>query len=271
MLHETFLIRGVRETASLTTYFLDNSPEIDPERCRPTVLVCPGGAYRFTSDREGEAIAIQLNAMGLNAALLRYSCAPVRHPEPICQAAGAMAYLRENSRKFAINPDKLYLMGFSAGGHLAASLGVFWHRRELAELIGKSSELFRPDRLILCYPVITSGIFTHQESLENLTGGTCREKPQLWAQLSLETQVSEKTPPTFLWHTVEDNTVPVENSMLFASALRRNGVPFELHLYQKGLHGLSLGTEEITCKATGYPNQPNVRSWTSLLRTWLME
>lgn len=269
MIYKTIPITGVRETALLTTYFLDNSLEIDPNRRRPVILICPGGAYRFTSDREGEAVALQMNAMGYHAAILRYSCAPARLPEGLCQLARGVALLRERAEEFAIDPEKICVMGFSAGGHLAASLGVFWNRPELAKQVALEPALFRPHRLILCYPVITSGPLCHQESFENLLGCAREENPALWEAVSLERQVSAEVPPVFLWHTVEDGSVPVENSMLFAAALRRAGVPFELHLYGHGGHGLSLATEEIQCKATGYGLQPSCQSWVVLLKTWL--
>lgn len=269
MVYKSIPITGVEETALLTTYFLDNSPEIDPDRRRPVILICPGGAYRFTSDREAEAVAIQMNALGYHAAILRYSCAPARLPEALCQLAHATALLRERAEEFAIAPEKICVMGFSAGGHLAASLGVFWNRPELAAQTGLRPAQLRPDRLILSYPVITSGPMCHQESFENLLGCTREENPSLWDAVSLEYQVTVDVPPVFLWHTVEDGSVPVENSMLFASALRREGVPFELHLYGHGGHGLSLATEEIQCKATGYGLQPNCQSWVGLLKTWL--
>ncbi len=271
MIYETISVKGLEQSAPLTLYCLDNSPEIDPERRRPVILICPGGAYRFTSDREAEAVAVQMNAMGFHAAILRYSCAPARYPEALCQLARCAAFLRENAQRYAIDPQRVYVMGFSAGGHLAGSLGVFWDSPALAERVGLPCETFRPDRLILCYPVITSDELGHQESFENLTGCKREENPELWDKLSLENQVTPSVPQTFLWHTVEDGSVPVENSLRFASALRRCGVGFELHLYQHGGHGLSLATEEITCKATGYPLQPNCQSWLSLLKTWLKE
>lgn len=269
MQYLTFGVTGSQQTARLSIYLLDNSLEIDPRRRRPLVLICPGGAYRFTSDREAEAVAVRMLAMGCHAALLRYSCAPARYPESLCQLARAVAMIRERAGEWTVDPEKIYVMGFSAGGHLAASLGVFWNHEDLSNAVELDNSLIRPNRLILCYPVITTGTFTHAESIENLTGSRKDKPSSLWEHLSLERRVSAETPPTFLWHTVEDPAVPVENSLLFASALRRRQVPFELHVFQKGGHGLSLGTEEIQCKATRYPNQPNIRSWVSLLRTWL--
>lgn len=269
MKYLSFGVTGAHATASLTLYLLDNYLEIDPRRRRPTVVICPGGGYRFISERESEAVAVQLNAMGCHAAILRYSCAPERYPEPLLQLARAVSLLRAQADEWAVDPEQIYVMGFSAGGHLAACLGVFWNQGDLSAALEQDSSAFRPNRLILCYPVITSGPFTHVESLENITGSR-RERPSsLWGHLSLEEQVSADTPPTFLWHTVEDPNVPVENTLLFASALRRHQVPFELHVYQKGGHGLSLGNREVECKATRYPNQPNIRSWMGLLKVWL--
>lgn len=269
MQYLTFGVTGIQATASLTLYLLENRLEIDPRRKRPMVLICPGGAYRFTSEREAEAVAVQINAMGCHAGILRYSCAPARYPESLFQLARSTAMVRERSDEWNVEADQIYAMGFSAGGHLAASLGVFWKDEDLSDALELDNWLIRPNRLILCYPVITSGPFTHVESMENLTGSRREHPSSLWTRLSLERRVSADTPPTFLWHTAEDPSVPVENSLLFASALRRRRVPFELHIYQQGGHGLSLGTEEVECKATRYPNQPNVRSWIRLLRTWL--
>lgn len=269
MQYLTIDVVGSQATASLTLYLLDNWLEIDPKRARPLVLICPGGAYRFTSEREAEAVAVQMTAMGCHAGILRYSCAPERYPESLFQLARSVAMVRERAAEWHVDPDEIYVLGFSAGGHLAATLGVFWSHEDLSNALEMDKSAFRPNRLILCYPVISSGGFTHAESMENITGARRDTPNSLWNYLSLERRVTPDTPPTFLWHTVEDPNVPVENSLLFASALRKNQVPFELHIYQKGGHGLSLGTEEIQCKATRYPNQPNIRSWVSLLRTWL--
>lgn len=269
MKYLSFGVTGSHASASLTLYLLDNYLEIDPRRRRPMIVICPGGAYRFISERETEAVAVQVAAMGCHAAILRYSCAPERYPESLLQLARSVSLIRTQADKWAVDPDQIYVLGFSAGGHLAASLGVFWNHEDLSTALELDNSTFQPNRLILCYPVITSGSFTHTESMENITGSR-RERPSsLWSYLSLEHRVTADTPPTFLWHTVEDPNVPVENSLLFASALRRKRVPFELHVYQKGGHGLSLGNKEVECKATHYPNQPNIRSWIGLLRTWL--
>ena len=158
--------------------------------------------------------------------------------------------------------------GCSAGGHLAASLGVFWDEDFLAESQGLSAsehELLRPDGLLLCYPVITSGEFAHRGSFENLLGS---RQEGLGEKLSLEKQVTSKVPKTFIWHTFADQSVPVENSLLFVSALRRAGVPTEFHMYEKGAHGLALA-DKLTETNDGRAVQEECTSWIRLAHTWL--
>ena len=142
MIHEKIEIqlKDSEFTANLFTYFLDNSPEIDPERKRPVVLICPGGGYAMTSDREAEALAVKFMAMGYHAAILRYSVAPARFPEALLQLATAVAMLRENAEKWHIDTDKIVIQGSSAGGHLAASLGVFWNKPFVAEALEMDAE-----------------------------------------------------------------------------------------------------------------------------------
>lgn len=260
-------IEAEGETGRLETYFLNNSVSIDPERTRPVVLICPGGSYEKTSDREAEGVAIRMCARGFHACVLRYSVAPVRYPAALIQLAKSVAWLREHSGEYHMDPKKIVLCGFSAGGHLAASLGVFWNHGLLREKTGLSGEEIRPDRLMLCYPVISSGAFAHRGSFENLLGRDSTEEE--WREQSLELWVNRDTPPSFLWHTVTDETVPVENSMLFAFALRKAGVNFEMHLYPKGGHGLSLGTEE-TRSSDGRGVEPAVQSWIELAGDWIL-
>ena len=159
-------------------------------------------------------------------------------------------------------------MGFSAGGHLAASYGVFWNRNFVKEAVGCSTELLRPNGLILCYPVIsTDEKISHIPSIQNLLGVSYDEKRE---QVSLENQVGEQVPRTFMWHTVEDETVPFWNSFRFAQALGKAGISLEYHLYPKGIHGLSLATESIKRK-DGSGTEKSCKSWFSLLRDWILE
>lgn len=252
-------------TATLTTYLLDNSKEMDINRKRPMILICPGGAYSFVSAREAEPIAIKMIGMGFHAAILRYSIAPARFPVALTQLAKAVAYIRNNHEEMNVLKDKIIVTGFSAGGHLAASLGTFWHEQFLNNIMGVPMEQYKPNGLLLSYPVITSGEFAHRGSFDNLLGESTDEQLE---RLSLEKQVSVMTPPTFLWHTYEDGSVPVENTLFFASALRKCNVPFELHIYPRGGHGLALANEE-TMSASGNGVQSECTSWISLAGTWI--
>lgn len=260
-------VAGSLEGAGLTTYIQDDYDCIDIHS-RPLVLVCPGGGYSFVSDREGEAIALQFLAMGYHAAVLRYSCAPAVYPTALTELAYSVKLIRGNAEEWHVDPDQVIVLGCSAGGHLAASLGVFWNEDFLAEALGLSGEehrMLRPDGMILCYPVITSGEFAHRGSFECLLGPLEKEMGE---KMSLENQVSGDTPPVFLWHTYTDDAVPAENSLLFAGALRRAKVPVEFHLYPCGSHGLSLASR-LTSPAGGNSIQPECASWISLAHTWI--
>ena len=269
MIHEKLEIqlKNSEFKANLFTYLLDNSLEIDPNRKRPVVLICPGGGYTMTSDREAEALAVKFLAMGYHAAVLRYSVAPARFPEALLQLATAVVLIRENAEKWHIDENKIVVQGSSAGGHLAASLGVFWNKSFVAEALETDSEKFRPNGLMLSYPVITSGEKAHQGSFENVLGEQYADE-QKRRFLSLEYHVSKDTPPTFLWHTAPDDVVPVENSLLFFQALHALNIPAELHIYPIGGHGLGLATSE-TATPDGYGIQAECESWITLAGEWM--
>ena len=249
----------------LVLYLLDNSMEMRPDQKRPLVLICPGGGYGMTSDREAEPMAMRFLAMGSHAAVLRYSVAPVRYPAALIQLAKSMLYVKEHAEEFHVDAEKIVLQGSSAGGHLAASLGVFWNRPFLANALKTESDMLKPAGLLLSYPVITSGPYAHNGSFENLLG---EREQELRESMSLEKQVSADTPKTFLWHTETDNTVPVENSLLFFQALHEHHVPVELHIYPIGGHGLSLANSE-TANKDGYGVQEECQSWIGLAEQWL--
>lgn len=268
MIHKTIDI-SVKDSqfhGRLITYFHDRSPKLLKTK-RPVVLVCPGGGYGNTSDREAEPMALQFVAMGYHAAVLRYSVAPARFPEALLQLAQAVAILRQNATEWGIDTERIVLLGASAGGHLVASLGVFWNRPFLSERLCIPSEQIRPNGLILCYPVITSGEKGHQNSFVNLLGDDHLD-PQKRTLVSLEMQVSSQTPPTFLWHTVTDQTVPVENSILFFQALCAAGVPAEMHIYPVGPHGLALATEE-SADPDRLRIQEECQTWLGLAQNWM--
>lgn len=271
MIHKKIEIkaRGMEAVGNLYTYFLDSSIEMRPNEKRPVILMCPGGGYEMTSDREAEPMAMQFLAMGYHVAILRYSVCPARYPAALLQVAESVLYLKEHADEYHIDPEKIVVQGCSAGGHLAANYGIAWNSPFLTKLMGMEND---PERLcvaglLLCYPVITSGEKAHEESFRNLLGEQYEEKKE---ELSLENQVTPDTPPTFLWHTATDETVPVENSLYFFQACLQQGVSAELHIYPVGGHGLSLANEE-TCRANGIGVQKECQSWIGLAQTWLEE
>jgi len=205
-----------------------------------SMLILPGGGYGKLSVHEGAGYAAWLNRLGVTCYVLKYRLGSngYRHPVMLQDAARALRTVRAFARRDGLDPARIGIIGSSAGGHLAATLLTHFDAGQTDATDPIERESSRPDLGILCYPVISLGEFTHAGSRKNLLG----ENPsaELLHLLSNETQITAATPPCFLWHTVEDKAVPVENSLLFASALRRAGVPFALHVYEKGGHGLGL-------------------------------
>lgn len=205
-----------------------------------TMLVLPGGGYGRLADHEGKGYAEWLAAHGVTAYVLKYrlGSAGYRHPVMLNDAARGLRTLRARARAEGLDPARIGVIGSSAGGHLASTLLTHFDAGtpDAADPIERESS--RPDFGILCYPVISLGAFTHAGSKKNLLGENPSE--DLVRLLSNELQVTAQTPPTFIWHTAADQAVPVENALLFASALRQAGVPFELHIYETGKHGLGL-------------------------------
>ncbi|UVI28530.1 alpha/beta hydrolase [Paenibacillus spongiae] len=221
------------------------------------VIVCPGGGYGMRADHEGEPIAKWLNRLGIHAFVLRYRVEPYRFPSALTDVQRAIRYVRHRAEEWGIDPGKVGVLGFSAGGHLCATVGTHYDLGlpNAADPIDRQS--CRPDLMALCYPVITmQPPYTHQGSVHNLLGPAPEER--MIKLLSNELQVTADTPPAFLWHTSDDEAVPVENCLLFASALRKSGVPFDLHVYEKGQHGLGLAEHD-----------EHVANWTTVCGLWL--
>jgi acetyl esterase/lipase len=177
-----------------------------------------------------------------------------------------MVLIRKNIKEWHIDANKIFVQGSSAGGHLAASFGCFWKEELLTEAAGGDCEAIRPNGLILSYPVITSGEHAHRGSFNMVLG---QRYDELLEKMSLEKQVNADTPKTFIWHTFEDGTVPVENSLLFIDALRKQGIPFECHIYPKGRHGLGLGSELTCSEGKTDEIQPEVTGWVSMAGTFI--
>jgi acetyl esterase/lipase len=223
------------------------------------VVVCPGGGYRVVAaDHEGKQVAEWLNSFGVSAFVLQYRLGErYRHPAPMKDAQRAIRTVRRRAKEWGVDPARVGILGFSAGGHLASTAATHFDegRTDAADPVERESS--RPDFAVLCYPVIS--LFdppAHSGSRRNLLGDPA--DPALVELLSNERQVSSRTPPTFLWHTADDAGVPVENSLLFFEALRRAGVPAELHVFPHGKHGLGLA-----------PDDPVVGQWPRLCARWM--
>jgi len=226
---------------------------------RTGIVVCPGGGYHMlATDWEGTKVAAWLNARGVAAFVLRYRLGPRYHyPVELLDAQRALRTVRSRAAQYGLDPDRIGIWGFSAGGHLASTAGTHFDNGnpESPDPIEHASS--RPDFMVLAYPVISMEPgTTHVGSLHNLLGD--QPNPMLMNELSNETQVTTQTPPTFLYATTADKTVPVMNSILFYEALLRAGVPVEMHIFQVGNHGSGLGQKV-----------PELRLWPVLLQNWL--
>lgn len=252
--------------AYLDVYAPSQSPELGDDRRYPSVLVLPGGGYGFTSDREAEPIAFGLLGRGIGAYVLRYTVRPARYPQVVLEVGAAMAYIRQNAQRYGVQENAISVMGFSAGGHLAGAYGTHWHREELNAL-HVDKELLRPNGLILCYGVLSFGEMTHMGSLHNLLGENATEEQRKY--LSFEHSVTADTPPTFLWHTCTDKAVPVENSLYAAEALAKENIPFEMHIYPEGGHGLSLATWVTTKDESKLPPK-YISRWIDDCADWVL-
>lgn len=252
--------------AQLIGYLRDRTVEMPAFNTRPAILILPGGGYAWCSRREADPVAMQFLQAGYNVFTLYYTCrsdetVPALRWQPLIDAAGAILHIRCNAEQFGTDPAKIAICGFSAGGHLAASTAILWDAEPVQTALGIHGTEVRPDAVVLGYPVITAGEYRHDGSIVNL----CGDDADLRATMSLENQVRDGLPPFFVWHTVEDPSVPVQNSLMLAGALTAHKVPLELHLFAHDGHGTSTCTREVNT-----PNKHN-SAWVALCTDWLAE
>ena len=241
--------------APVIGYIQDDHDRLVAHKKRPAIIICAGGAYRWLSPREKDPVALSFAAMGYHTFLIEYSTREnAAGLKPLRELAEAVRIIRQQAGDWHIEPDHVAVLGFSAGGHLAASLATLWQREDLG--LGRDC---RPDAMVLCYPVITTGEFRHPESIDWVTGGD----EKLKELLSLEKQVTKQMPPTFIWHCTGDESVPVENTMLLTAAMQRAGVPYECHLFAGGAHGISMCNQEVETP------HPEAELWIELCTNWL--
>ncbi len=243
----------------------DNLAEMQRQnKKRPCMIVCPGGAYCFCSKREAEPIGVHFLSKGFNVFIMNYSVTPNKFPTQLREIAAVTEIIYANADAWNCNTEKIAIIGFSAGGHLAAHYSNAYDCKEVREVFPESKPV---NASILCYPVITGEAeHSHKESFFNLLGKQELSQEDL-ERFSCERLVSDKTPPTFLWHTAEDDCVPVMNSILYASALDKYKIPFELHVYPFGPHGLS--TADYLTNNDMNEKKIHVSSWIPAAEKWL--
>ena len=243
----------------LTVYALDNSAEHCPNRVRPAILIIPGGGYEFVSEREGESVAVSYLSHGFQAFIINYSVSPCRYPVAFREAAMAMIYIRENCKKYHVDPDQVAAIGFSAGGHLCGCLGNMFNSPDISDL--RNCDFVRPTAVALSYPVSVYGEYGHNPSFNSLTNND----EELSKCLSLDKCVNRLSSPAFLWHTATDNVVPVMGTLELARKYVENNVPFALHVFGEGPHGVSIATDEVNTK------YDHIAIWVNLSVNWFKE
>lgn len=237
---------------TIDTYLVED--EFDERKIRGAMLILPGGGYSFCSV-EGEKMARWLNFFGVNAFVLKYRVAPYKHPAPIIDAKRAIRYIRYNADKFNIDPNKVGIVGFSAGGHLAGCVAEFFDKFETEPQDDIDKISAKPDLAVLSYPVVSlCESYAHQGSAQNIAG----EDEELKKMLSLEKNVREDMPQMFIWHTLEDTTVSAINSLELGIALKNKNVDYRLHIFNTGKHGVVLAE-----------NIEETKQWTDSLKTLL--
>lgn len=254
----------------LIAYVQEKNAEINAKRRKPAMLVLPGGGYGYTSFREDEPIAAKYFSYGFCSFVLRYSVAPIRYPYALAEAVMAMNYIRLNAEELGINPDMVAAVGFSAGGHLCETLGSLYDCDDVKKIFTPAVSA-RPNAIVLGYPVSTcpsdeNDKKTHFASFDNL----CGDDRELRLRLSARNFVNSKSSPAFIWATCNDGVVPIRNSLDIAYACEMADIPFSLHIYGIGQHGLSLADKTVY----GYdlpPMTESVRGWVELSIEWLKE
>lgn len=255
------------DSVHLTCYLHDESNEMKGPP-RDAILVLPGGGYHICSDREAEPIALAYMHYGLNAFVLRYSVKEnAVFPRPLNEAFLSVKFIKDNAERFNIDPNRIFAVGFSAGGHLCACLGTFHSSPTYLKELGMQRGENRVCGTILAYPVISAGAFSHRGSFMGILGTDTPTDEEL-DLYSVEKHVNPDSAPSFIWHTFEDNCVPVENSLLMAKALRENNVPFEMHIFQKGVHGLAL-CNHITASVHDFFINKEAECWLDMSVKWM--
>ena len=264
MRHEVIHLCKDDDNVTLTTYI----PVTRAVKSDAMLVIPGGGDGAVCSDREGESVAMAFASRGIHCFVLNYSVGEkAKFPRPLLEASLAMAHIRTHAEEYGVNTERVFVCGFSAGGHLAASLGTRWHTGEVNEALDIPYGINRPTGMVLCYPVLSYFEKTHMGTFENAFGTTEPTEEQI-EFCSLDRGLSpETTAPAFLWHTANDTTVNVQNTLRMATALSEAGVPFEAHVYPCGPHGLGLANEITALNEKML--LPRVEGWVDLAFGWI--
>ena len=272
----------LNETASFDTYLLHNSKEYNVDKKRPLVIVCPGGGYTFTSEREAEPIALKFNSVGIHSVVLWYTTHDHVKNTPrnaLIELARTIKYVKEHAKEWYVDPNKIIVCGFSAGGHLALQIATRWHEHWLAKEAKTTNEQLRVNLIIPCYPSAFATRFEKDDygfAHQLIQNPNTANERMFGAYNPSDTDVNEYncllhvsnyTPPMFIWHTYEDALVNVSNSLMLGTKLREFNIPFELHIFERGEHGLAL-CDRTTARKPSHHNQ-HVIHWFSLCEEWL--
>ena len=294
MYTETIKLYEDRDDVLLTTYVIGESGELHDQGKRPAVLICPGGAYMSCSDREAEPVALRFATMGYHAFVLRYSTydergkyvvefggtveprEKIQHPQPMRDIGKAMVYIGEHEEEWMVDTKRIAVCGFSAGAHNAAMYSVYWNKPVITEYLGVEAKRIRPAAAILGY-MLSDYVYSKEvadagnDELFAISNtvflGTPTPSDELLLEVSPARQVNQDTPPTFIWATYGDTLVPVQHSLRMANALAEHKIPFEIHLFEKGDHGLSVATQAAAVAKSQM--NPDVAKWTDLAEAWL--
>lgn len=273
----------MNETAYIDTYLLRNSDEYNVGKKRPLVIICPGGGYAFTSDREAEVIALKFNSIGLNSVVLWYTTGDKVKNIPnnaLQETAWTVKYIRERAEDWLIDDQNISICGFSAGGHLALQMATRWNEKELASSLNTTNDMLKIDLAILGYPMVylkkpfpkndygfASKLIENPLTANERYFGTDEPTEDDLYNFNGLNHVDEDTPPMFIWHTTEDVLVDVNDSLLLSVKLRENNIPFELHIFEKGEHGLALA-DRTTARKESHFNS-HVKKWFDLCEGWM--
>jgi acetyl esterase/lipase len=260
--------RTVDTKGYLISYLIQDSKEINPKQYSPAILILPGGSYQYWSEREGEPIALRYLSSNFCAFILEYTSSEVeQYPTQFVEAAMAMVYIRENAQELMINKNKVVAIGFSAGGHLCGCLATLFNEQLIKDIFKEKAYLVRPDSVILSYPVITSIGKSHALTFSNVAG----LNQQLIKYLSLEERVTSDSSPAFIWHTANDEIVSVQSSLLLALAYEKHHVPFSLHIFEKGKHGLSTSDSITNTVGDLSTTSDYALHWIEMSISWLRD